>query len=119
MRTFILSTVFALAATAAVAAEHHGVGGEGTLCLDGNGGNHPPTCKLGDATRLTTTPDICLCLGPYQTVKAPWCGPNETPPNESAAFEHARAKAVKSGSLFGATYEGKPMCVYKPNDPRR
>ena len=34
---------------------------------------------------------------------------------DSAAYETARHAAVKNGSLVGATYQGKPMCVAPRN----
>jgi hypothetical protein len=36
-------------------------------------------------------------------------------PAESAAYERARRAAVQRGSLVGATYQGKPMCVAARN----
>jgi len=82
-----------------------------TLCLDGLGTTHPAVCTKMSATRQPTPPDICICPGPYRTVKAPWCAPGEIPPVDDAAFDHARAKAAEDGSLFGDTYQGKRMCV--------
>ncbi len=82
-----------------------------TLCLDGLGSSHPPVCTKMSATRQPSKPDICICSGPYRTVKAPWCAPGEKPPVDDAAFEHARAKAAQDSSLFGDTYQGKRMCV--------
>ena len=82
-----------------------------TLCLDGLGSTHPPVCTKMSATRQPSAPDICICTGPYRTVKAPWCAPGEKPPTDTAAFEHARAKAAEDGSLFGDLYQGKRMCV--------
>ena len=38
-----------------------------------------------------------------------------TPPAESAAFEEARRKAVVKGSLVGASWQGRPICVAPPN----
>ncbi len=82
-----------------------------TLCLDGNGGSHPPVCHSQSASRIAAPPDICLCQGPYRRVDAPWCAKGETPPQDTAAFEQARAKAALDSSLFGDTYQGKRMCV--------
>jgi hypothetical protein len=82
-----------------------------TLCLDGLGSTHPSVCTKMSATRKPTPPDICICTGPYRTVKAPWCAPGEKPPVDDAAFEHARAKAAEDGSLFGDRYQGRRFCV--------
>ena len=82
-----------------------------TLCLDGNGGSYPPVCHSQSASRIAAPPDICLCNGPYRRVDAPWCAKGETPPQDTAAFEQARAKAALDSSLFGDTYQGKRMCV--------
>jgi hypothetical protein len=82
-----------------------------TLCLDGLGSTHPPVCTKMSATRQPSAPDTCLCLGPYRTVRAPWCGPDEKPPADTAAFDRARAKAAQDGSLFGDRYQGRRFCV--------
>ena len=82
-----------------------------TLCLDGLGVSHPPICTKMSATRQPSAPDICICTGPYRTVKAPWCAPGESPPPDTAAFDRARAKAAQDGSLFGDLFQGKSMCV--------
>ncbi len=41
----------------------------------------------------------------------PICPKGVSPPPESAAYEKARLAAVTNGSLAGAMYQGKPMCV--------
>ncbi len=82
-----------------------------TLCLDQLGGNHAPICSSQSASRIASAPDICQCRGPYRQVDAPWCAKGERPPADSAAFERARAKAAKDGSLFGDSYQGRTMCV--------
>jgi hypothetical protein len=48
-------------------------------------------------------------------VTTPICPAGVKPPADSAAYETARHAAVKKGSLVGATYEGKPMCVTARN----
>jgi hypothetical protein len=83
-----------------------------TICLDSAGHQRPATCHgYGGGSRLASQDDVCTCPGAAQIVKAPTCGPNETPPPEGAAYEDARLKAITHGSLEGATYQGKPMCV--------
>jgi hypothetical protein len=87
-----------------------------TICLDTGGHQRPATCHgYGGGSRLAAQDDVCTCPGAAQMVKAPTCGPGETPPAEGAAYEDARLKAITHGSLEGATYEGKPMCVAPAN----
>jgi hypothetical protein len=88
------------------------------LCLDVAGRTQAATCKV-PASRLDPTEDICLCGGASERVVAPICPPGVNPPSETAAFEHARHKAIKNGSLVGATWQGQPMCVApRPGYPR-
>ena len=115
MRMLVLSAAFSLMAGAALAASHI-PNDAATLCLGPLGESHPPVCHNMSASRLESKPDICLCNGPTQQVKAPWCGRGEKPPADSAAFERARAQAAKDGSLFGDSYQGRNMCVeLRPN----
>ena len=110
MRALFLTIVAGLAVATAAAAQP--ADSPATLCLDGLGVNHAPICHTQTASRIDTKPDICLCRGPYRRVDAPWCAPGESPPPESADYEHARAAAAeKDNSLFGDTYHGQRMCV--------
>jgi hypothetical protein len=86
-----------------------------TVCIDPAGKNLPANCKSSQASRLESHPDICLCPGGAERVEAPVCPPGVRAPAESAAFERARRAAVKDGSLVGATYNGKPICVAPMN----
>jgi hypothetical protein len=87
-----------------------------TICLDTGGHQRPATCHgYGGGSRISTQDDVCTCPGGAQIVKAPTCGPGETPPPEGAAYEDARLKAITHGSLVGANYQGKPMCVAPAN----
>jgi hypothetical protein len=79
------------------------------ICLDVAGRNLPAACQT-QATRLDAREDICLCPGPGQRVTISVCPPGVHEPAETAALERARIKAVKDGSLVGATYKGKPIC---------
>ncbi len=112
MRVLFLTVLAGLAAATTAAAQPHDAA---TLCLDPGGINHAPVCKQMQASRFPQTPDICQCHGPYRQVDAPWCGPGEKPPADSAEFDRARAAYVdKNGSsLFGASYHGQSMCVVK------
>ncbi len=109
MRTLILAAALTLIAGAASARSHHPQ--EATLCLDQLGGSHPPVCHSLEASRISQAPDICQCRGPWRQVSAPYCAPGERPQAESAAFEHARARASRDGSLFGDSFQGRSMCV--------
>ena len=83
-----------------------------TICLSSGGQQRPATCRsYGGGSRLASPDDICTCPGASQMVKAPICGPGETPAPEGAAYEQARLKAIRHGSLEGASWQGKPMCV--------
>jgi hypothetical protein len=87
-----------------------------TICLDTGGHQRPATCHgYGGGSRLAQQDDVCTCPGAAQIVKAPTCGAGETPPAEGLAFEQARLKAINNGSLVGASYQGKPMCVNPSN----
>ncbi|MFN3522064.1 MAG: hypothetical protein ACK4YQ_07425 [Phenylobacterium sp.] len=82
---------------------------ETIVCLDVSGRSLPAVCKVpGD--RLDVREDFCLCPE-GRRVKAPVCGPGQTPPAESRAFERARRTAAEDGTLIGDLYEGRPMCV--------
>ena len=116
MRALFLTALAGFAAVTAVAVaqpagQSHRSQTPATLCLDGIGINHAPICHSQSASRFATPPDICTCEGPYRQVEAPYCAKGQTPPSDTAAFDHARAKAAEDGSLFGDSYQGKPMCV--------
>lgn len=79
------------------------------ICLDVGGQSLPAVCKV-PASRIDKREDICVChTGTMVDVSI--CPAGVKPPAETAAFERARKAAVKNGSLIGAMYEGKPMCV--------
>jgi hypothetical protein len=80
-----------------------------TICLDVVGRSLPSQCET-QATRFDEQEDICLCPGPGQRVTIPVCPPGVNEPAESADLQRARLKAVKDGSLVGATYKGQPIC---------
>jgi hypothetical protein len=84
------------------------------LCLDVSGKILPATCRV-PASRLDAREDICSCPMGGDRVTAPVCPKGVSPPAESAAYEKARHAAVSRGSLVGAMYEGKPMCVAARN----
>jgi hypothetical protein len=85
------------------------------LCLDVSGRILPATCRV-PASRLDQREDICTCPMGGQRVTTPICPAGVKPPAESAAYERARNAAIIRGSLVGASYEGRPMCV-APRNP--
>lgn len=87
------------------------------LCIDVSGRALPPVCKV-PASRLDPTEDICLCHDGVR-MDAPICPPGVRPPPESLALERARRAYIQKGTLVGATFNGKPMCVAGRLDPRR
>ena len=82
-----------------------------TICLDSGGRQAPVRCNQQQASRLNREADICICPAATQQVTAPLCAAGVKPPGESAAYEQARLKAVNNGSLVGAQWQGKAMCV--------
>ena len=112
MKTFALAAAaLSLCAGAALAQSTGGIRPTTTtLCLDVSGKNLPATCRA-QASRLDPREDICTCPLGGDRVTVPICPQGVSPPAESAAYEKARLAAVTNGSLVGATYEGKPMCV--------
>ena len=79
------------------------------ICLDVNGQTLPVSCKV-PASRLDKREDFCTCRTGTQ-VDISICPDGVKAPAENRAYEKARKAAVKNGSLLGATYEGRPMCV--------
>jgi hypothetical protein len=82
-----------------------------SICLDPGGQTRPVTCRSQNASRINQREDICQCLHGGDQVTVPFCPRGVKPPAESAAFEHARRSAVVNGSLVGASYQGRPICV--------
>lgn len=85
-----------------------------TVCLDVAGKSLPATCRA-HASRLDAREDICLCPAGGDRVTISVCPAGVKAPGESAAYEKARLAAVNKGSLVGAMYQGKPMCVAARN----
>ena len=86
-----------------------------TICLDPAGKLLPSHCHIGQASRLDSREDICLCPAGADRVVAPVCPTGVHEPGESRAYESARKAAVSHGSLVGAMYNGQPMCVARRN----
>ena len=80
---------------------------EGMICLETNGAEAPSTCQRGDVWHDA---DLCTCQSGMR-FKIPVCAPGEKPPPDSVAVDRARRDAMKSGTLYGASYNGHPMCV--------
>ncbi len=81
------------------------------ICLDPGGLLRPAICRNQQASRLDQREDICLCPGATDRVAVSICPKGVAAPPESAAYETARKAAVQHGSLIGATYQGRPICV--------
>ncbi|MDB5495692.1 MAG: hypothetical protein JWP86_3029 [Phenylobacterium sp.] len=86
-----------------------------SICLDPSGRTIPVTCHSMDASRINQREDICQCLRGGDQITVSFCPPGVTPPAESAAFEAGRRKAVVKGSLVGASWQGRPICVAPRN----
>ncbi|MDB5452703.1 MAG: hypothetical protein JWO33_1281 [Caulobacteraceae bacterium] len=84
-----------------------------TICLDVGGQSLPAVCR-GPASLIEQREDICTCPRGMPTT-APICPPGVSPPPESRALDRARRAAMRGGSLVGATWRGKPMCVARPD----
>jgi len=85
-----------------------------TVCVDVNGSLKAADCR-GQPSRLQTREDICLCSGGGNRVEASICPSGVSPPGESLALAKARNEIVRTqGTLVGATFEGKPLCVAPP-----
>jgi hypothetical protein len=78
------------------------------MCLASNGSRGVAVCRRGNAWGDS---DICTCRGSSLRIDAPICRPGEKPPAETVALDRARAEAMKRGTLYGATFEGRRMCV--------
>jgi hypothetical protein len=79
------------------------------ICLDVGGQSLPAVCDV-PAGRLDKRENICTCPRGMRTEVA-ICPPGVDAPPESRALERARRDAVRKGSLIGATWQGRPMCV--------
>ena len=79
------------------------------ICLDVAGKSLPDTCQA-QASRLDAREDICLCPLGGDRVTISVCPAGIHAPAESAALMQARRKAVRHGSLVGASYKGQPIC---------
>ncbi|HWE46967.1 MAG TPA: hypothetical protein VG407_13160 [Caulobacteraceae bacterium] len=102
-----------VAATAFVGAGAYAAGAgqpqreEGMICLETNGSESPSVCQRGDVWHDA---DLCTCKSGMR-FKIPVCAPGQKPPPDSVAVDRARREAMKTGTLYGATYDGRPMCV--------
>lgn len=115
LRTLALGLAAALVAGAA-AAQSSADPTTTTACIDVSGRSLPVTCRV-QAGRLNHREDICQCLDGGQQVTVSVCPAGVKPPAESAAYERARLAAISKGSLVGAQWQGRPMCVAPRNTP--
>jgi hypothetical protein len=81
------------------------------VCVDVNGELRPPTCRQGLATRIAATEDSCVCPR-GQRYDATVCPPGVAGPADSLAANRARKDFLHAhGTLVGASFEGRPLCV--------
>jgi hypothetical protein len=114
MKLAILSAATALVLCAGAAGAQSFDGKTTILCLDVSGKSLPATCQ-SQASRINKIEDICTCPMGGDRVTVSVCPEGVKPPADSLAYEKARHAAVTKGSLVGAMYEGKPMCVIGRN----
>lgn len=113
LRSLLVGAALALVAGAVQAAPPES-DARTTVCVDVNGSLKAADCR-GQPSRLQTREDICLCSGGGNRVEASICPAGVSPPGESLAVAKARNDIVRAkGSLVGATFEGKPLCVAPP-----
>lgn len=116
MNTRIILNRLALAASAAVlagVAQAQSIANPHltSICLDPAGRTVPVTCRSTNASRVNQREDICQCLHGGDQVEVSICPSGVKPPAEDVRFEKARRGLVQKGSLVGATYQGRPVCV--------
>ena len=110
MKIAILTLAAALSLCVGAAGAQSLDGAMSIVCLEVGGQSVPPTCQV-PSSRLDNREDICTCPMGGRRVRIPVCPKGISPPPESAAYEKARHAAIRRGSLAGAMYLGKPMCV--------
>ena len=111
MRPWIIGVAAALACGAAQAQPAGQTPPRTTiLCLEPSGRSIPALCHV-PASRLDQSEFICQCFGGGMRTVVPVCPDGVDPPPESAALERARRDGVRKGSLVGATFQGRPICV--------
>jgi hypothetical protein len=79
------------------------------MCLDVSGRALPSVCRV-PGSRLDPREDICVCPQ-GQRVEVSICPTGVDAPAESLALMKARRAQLHRGSLVGASYQGRPMCV--------
>jgi len=113
MNTRIMLSAAALALGLAGAASAQSISDPNvtSICLDPGGHTVPVTCRSSNASRVNQREDICQCLHGGEQVEVAFCPRGVKPPAENIAYEKARYAMVHKGSLLGATYQGRPVCV--------
>lgn len=108
----VLLPILALAAVAAGAAEAQPPARAAPttiVCLETNGRSVPAVCHV-PGSRLDQREFICQCFEGMRTV-VPICPSGVRPPPEGAALNRARREGARTGSLVGASFKGRPICV--------
>lgn len=114
MKIAVVTLAAALSLCVGAAAAQSFDGKTSLVCLEVGGQSVPPTCQV-PSSRLDNREDICTCPMGGQRVSIQVCPQGVSPPPESAAYNKARQAAISKGSLAGAMYQGKPMCVAARN----
>ena len=108
MRSLLLASFFVFAVASAVGAEPRHPE-EGMMCLTPGGSQEPGVCRRGDSWGDA---DVCTCRGAAIRVDVPVCGRAEHPPAESVRLDKFRSEWLKThNSLYGASFEGRRLCV--------
>jgi hypothetical protein len=83
--------------------------GKTQICLRSNGHTEAGACRvIGTGS---TRSDICRCPPGTRLTDVSICSIGMKAPKEDGAFRAWRAQTAKGGSLVGAEYQGKPVCV--------
>ena len=110
MRPAFIASLALLAASCAdkAAAPHQNLA---TACIDVSGSQEVVQCVRHGWSRFSADEGFCSCPTPAREVQATPCAPGERAPAENAEYRAALRAASRGGSLVGATFHGKPICV--------
>jgi hypothetical protein len=83
--------------------------GKTQICVRSNGHTEGGRCKvIGTGSSRS---DMCRCPAGTRLIDVSICSVGMKAPSEDSAFRAWRAETAKSGTLVGAEYQGKPVCV--------
>jgi hypothetical protein len=107
---FLAAAVLAFAGAAAAQPINEYPPTKTIQCIDVGGQLIPSVCKV-PGSRLDPREDICSCPDGGQRIDVAICGKGQHQPPEGRALNKARADALRTGTLLGATFQGQPICV--------